>query len=101
MRLQLVAAGTAVLVVGLGAACLAQAEEVTVDSGVISGLGARNIGKCRPAPERQGAAQARGCETLVPRRSGGHPFRRERRETIRVHVGRMRTASAFDAPSRA
>src|SRR3984885_11702557 len=44
MRLQLVAAGTAVLVVGLGAACLAQAEEVTVDSGVISGLGARNIG---------------------------------------------------------
>ncbi len=44
MRLQLVAAGTAALVVGLGAACLAQAEEVTVDSGVISGLGARNIG---------------------------------------------------------
>src|SRR3984885_4036152 len=44
MRLQLVAAGTAVLVVGLGAAGLAQAEEGTVDSGVISGLGARNIG---------------------------------------------------------
>ena len=44
MRFQLLAAGSAALVVGLGAACLVQADEVTVDSGVISGLGARNIG---------------------------------------------------------
>src|SRR3984885_3183383 len=44
MRFQLLAAGSAALVVGLGAACLVEADEVTVDSGVISGLGARNIG---------------------------------------------------------
>ncbi len=44
MRFQLLAAGSAALVVGVGAAWLVQADEVRVDSGVISGLGARNIG---------------------------------------------------------
>ncbi len=44
MRFQLLAAGSAALVVGLGAAWQVRADEVRVDSGVISGLGARNIG---------------------------------------------------------
>ena len=42
MRLQLAAAGA--LVAGLTGPCLLHADEVRIDSGVISGLGARNIG---------------------------------------------------------
>ncbi|MGH8305675.1 MAG: WD40/YVTN/BNR-like repeat-containing protein, partial [Steroidobacteraceae bacterium] len=44
MRLQFVAPASALLILGVTAACLAQADPVVVDSGVISGLGARNIG---------------------------------------------------------